>query len=113
MSNNTATATATSTTEFVLDAARAAYGSLKRGKGQRPQATLAFLNATTDDERDAAIEQWGAGFVRRGLHEASVYFTRKGDTEVANAFEALRDSIEEDEFLSLDGDAVEDEAVAS
>lgn len=99
----------TTTTQFLLDAARAAYGSLKRGKGMRPQAVLAFLNAETNDQRDDAIEAWGAGFVRRGLHEASVYFTRKGDQETANVFEALRDSVDEDEFLDMDDSEVKDE----
>jgi hypothetical protein len=102
---------ATTTTQFLFTAAAAAYGSLKRGKGQRPQAVKAFLDATTNDQRDEAIEAWGAGFVRRGLHEASVMFTRKGDLETANVFESLRDSVSDDGFLDFDTE-VEDEAVA-
>lgn len=101
MSNNT-------TTEFVLNAARAGYGSLKRVKGQRPQAVLAFLNAESDDQRDDAIEAHGAGFTRRGLHEAAVFFARKGDQETANAFEVLRDSIDDDGFTDFDVEVAED-----
>lgn len=93
-----------STNEFVFTAASDAYASLKRGKGQRPQAVMAFLGATTEDERDDVITQWGAGFVRRGLHEASVFFNRKSDEETANVFEVLRDSIDDDGFTSLDSD---------
>jgi hypothetical protein len=90
------------TTEFVLSAARAAYGSLKRVKGQRPLAVLDFLNADSDEARDNVVAEWGAGFVRRGLREAAVYFDGKDDAEVANAFWTLRDSIDEDGFLNAD-----------
>jgi hypothetical protein len=105
MSVNTNTIT---TTEFVLSAAREAYSTLKRVNGQRPLAVKAFLDATTDSERDEAIEAWGAGFVRRGLREAAVFFAGKDDEETANAFWTLRDSIEEDEFLNFDGAEVEE-----
>jgi hypothetical protein len=97
------------TTEFVLSAARAAYGSLKRVKGQRPLAVLDFLNADTDEARDTVVTEWGAGFVRRGLREAAVYFENKDDAEVANAFWMLRDSIDEDGFLNADGSESEDD----
>lgn len=94
------------TTEFVLTAARDAYSTLRRGTGQRPLAVTAFLEATTDDERDMAIEAWGAGFVRRGLREAAIFFDGKDDSETANVFWALRDSIDDDGFLA---DDVEDD----
>lgn len=105
--------TTINTTAFLLSAAVDAYSSLRRIKGQRPLAVKAFLDATTDDERDAAIESWGAGFVRRGLREAAVFFQGHDDEETANVFWSLRDMIEEDGFL--DGDAVvaDDEPVAA
>ena len=89
-------------TLFALTAAREAFSTLARGKGQRPQAVLAFLNAANDDERDEAVEAWGAGFVRRGLREAAVYFARKDDEETANAFWLLRDSVDDDGFTGFD-----------
>lgn len=101
----------TTTTEFIFTAASAAYGSLKRGKGQRPQAVNAFLGATTNDERDEAIEAWGAGFVRRGLHEASVMFARKDDLETANVFESLRDAVTDDGFIDFDTEVADEEPV--
>lgn len=109
-----ATVTNITTTLFALEAARDAFASLKRGKGQRPQAVKAFLDADTDDQRDDAVEEWGAGFVRRGLREAAVFYARKGDEEIANAFWLLRDSIDDDGFDSFDdADVVEDEVTAS
>jgi hypothetical protein len=108
--NITTTAT---TTEFAVTAARAAYSTLKRVKGQRPQAVKAFLDADTNDQRDEAIEAWGAGFVRRGLREAAVFLAAHDDEEAANAFWTLRDSIDEDEFLDFDTEVVEDVNVAA
>lgn len=103
-------AVVTTTVEFALSAARDAYSTLSRVKGQRPLAVKEFLDATTDDERDDAIESWGAGFVRRGLREAAAFYAAHDDEETANAFWLLRDSVTDDGFL--DGDAVlEDEAV--
>lgn len=105
MSNNI------NTTEFLVTAARDAFSTLKRTKGQRPLAVLAFLEANTDDERDLAIESWGAGFVRRGLREAAVFFVNKDDEETANVFWTLRDSVTDEGFLNGDdGDVVEDAA---
>lgn len=104
---------ATTTTAFLLTAAREGYGSLKRVSGQRPLAVRAFLDATTDEQRDEAIEAWGAGFVRRGLREAAVFFEGHDDQETANAFWALRDSVDEDGFLDMDADVAEDEPVAA
>jgi hypothetical protein len=103
----------TTTTAFLFTAATDAYASLKRGKGQRPQAVVAFLSATTDDQRDEAIESWGAGFVRRGLHEASVMFTRKGDLETANVFESLRDAITDDGFIDFDTEVEEEDTLVT
>lgn len=96
MSKNTTTApVVVATEEALLDAARAAYALLKRVRGLRPQAALAFLGATTATERQDAVDEWGAGFVRRALREAAVAFERKDDEETANAFWLLRDSIDE------------------
>jgi hypothetical protein len=106
-----ATTTTTTTTAFLVSAARDAYTSLKRTKGQRPLAVLAFLEANTDDERDMAIESWGAGFVRRGLREAAVFYVNKDDEETANVFWSLRDSVTDEGFLNGDeGDVVEEDA---
>lgn len=111
MAENTNTAVV-ATEQFVLDAARAAYSMLKRGKGQRPQAAKAFLEADTDTERQDATDLWGAGFVRRALREAAVAFTVKGDEEAANAFWTLRDSIDEQsgEVMEFNDDVDSDDA---
>lgn len=98
-----------STVEFVLSSARDAYSTLRRTKGQRPMAVKSFLDASTDDERDQAIESWGAGFIRRGLREAAIFFTAKGDEETANAFWMLRDSIDDDGFTDMDDVVADDD----
>lgn len=106
--------TTANTTAFLLSAAKDAYSTLRRTKGQRPLAVAAFLDANTDDERDMAIESWGAGFVRRGLREAAVFFQNHDDEETANVFWSLRDMIDEDGFLADTVESVDvDEPVAA
>lgn len=86
------------TFENDLATARTALATLKRDKGARPAAARAFLEADGHDAREAAVEEHGAGFVRRGLREAAIMFERKGQQETADVFWALRDDID------LDGD---------
>lgn len=99
------------TTAFLLVAATDAYSTLRRVKGQRPLAVRAFLDATTDEERDMAIAAWGAGFIRRGLREAAVFF--KDDEETANVFWSLRDSITDEGFVDFDSEVEESIVVAA
>ena len=102
----------TNTTAFVFAAAREAYSTLRRQKGLRAQSVLAFLNATDNDERDAVIEEWGSDYIRRGLREAAIVFDGNDDSETANAFWLLRDSIDMGRggFLDFsDDDAVADD----
>jgi hypothetical protein len=96
---------------FVVLAARAAMEG-RSAKGQRPEAALAFINANSLDEREQAVTEFGAGFVRRGLHEQAVAF--KVDEEVANVFEMLRDSIDmdgtvHDALLDTEDDSSDDD----
>jgi len=79
-----------------LAAAREAYNTLKRVKGQRQAAVRAFLDATDHEGRVLAVEEHGAGFVRRGLREAAIFFEGHGDQNVADVFWALRDDIDLD-----------------
>lgn len=65
-------------------------------KGERPQAVRAFLEAKTDNEREDAVSEWGAGMVRRGLRQIAQRFDRKQDEETADVFWALRDDIDEE-----------------
>lgn len=81
-----------------LAAARKAYSTLKRVKGQRQAAVRAFLDANDHQGREDAVEEHGAGFVRRGLREAAIYFEAHDNQDVADVFWALRDDID------LDGD---------
>jgi hypothetical protein len=99
-----ANTTTTATTADLVDAARTAYAATKRAKGQRPLAVQAFLAAESNEERDMAIEAWGAGFVRRGLREAAVFMK---DEEVANAFWTLRDAVTDDGFIDFDNEDAE------
>lgn len=97
------------TTEFTftVDVASAlnTYNSLNRKNGVRPVAVIAFLSATTDDERQDAVDEHGAGIVRRGLREAAVYFAAHDDADNAEVFWALRDDIDIDGFVApLDAD---------
>jgi hypothetical protein len=78
-----------------LTVARKAMESLNL-KGLRPQAVRAFLEATTDDQREDAVAEWGAGMVRRGLRQIAQRFDRKQDEETADVFWALRDDIDEE-----------------
>lgn len=86
--------------EFNIDIAiaREAMAALKRDKGARPAAARAFLNANSHEARLDAIEEWGAGFVRRGLFEAAKFHAGHGKQEWADALMALRTDI------TLDGD---------
>lgn len=65
-------------------------------KGVRPAAVKAFLDAKTDDDREDAVSEHGAGMVRRGLRQLAQRFDRKGDEETADVFWALRDDIDEE-----------------
>lgn len=85
-------------TPFVVIAARAAVEG-KSIKGQRPEAAMAFINADSADEREQAVTEFGAGFVRRGLREFAVAIS---DDEVANALWLLRDAID------IDGEVAEE-----
>jgi hypothetical protein len=96
---------ANTTTQFVLSAAADAYSTLNRAKGQRPAAVTAFLA-----DPETAVDEFGAGFVRRGLREAAVFFEGHDDQETANAFWTLRDSVDNDGLVDFDDTAVEDEA---
>lgn len=91
---------------FVVAAARAAMEG-RSAKGQRPEAALAFINADDHEGREQAVAEFGAGFVRRGLHEQAVAF--KSDEEIAGLFEIMRDSIDidgdvNDELLFVEDD---------
>ncbi len=88
--------TTTNGFESDLLVARMAVSALNL-KGQRPAAVAEFLTATTDDERQAVVEHRGAGLVRRGLRQFARRFDRKGDTETADVFWALRDDIDEED----------------
>lgn len=91
---------ANTNTTFTFDAdlarAREAYSTLKRVKGQRQAAVRAFLDAVDHAGRELAVEEWGAGFVRRGLREAAIFFDGHNDSETADVFWALRDDIDMD-----------------
>jgi hypothetical protein len=78
----------------VVVAREALAGLTRRMKGARPEAARAFVNAETDDDRDAAVATYGAGFIRRGLRETAVLFTARGDLKTADVFYALRDDID-------------------
>lgn len=96
------------TVSFLVNAARDAASTLRRGAGARAAALRDFLAADTDDQRDDVIAQWGAEIIRRSLRVTALSFRK--DEEVANVFWTLRDMIEDDGFLG-DGDSVEDEPV--
>jgi hypothetical protein len=91
---------ANTNTNLTFDAdlarAREAYNTLKRVKGQRQAAVRAFLDATTHEGREDAVQEHGAGFTRRGLREAAVFFEGHGNQDVADVFWALRDDIDMD-----------------
>lgn len=107
MSGNTNTS---NTTAFVFEAAREAYSTLHRAKGLRAQSVWALLDAADNDTRDDVIEEWGSDYIRRGLREAAIAFEGNGDTETANAFWVLRDSIDmgREGFLDFGNDEDED-----
>ena len=104
------TTMSSTTTEFLFAAARDAYSTLRREKGQRAQSVLQFLNAETDEERDWAIDEWRADYIRRGLREAAVAFTDGTDegSEVAAVFWALRETITLDGYVDFEGGELEE-----
>lgn len=106
MSKNTATVEFS----FVIDTKSAldAYNALNRNTGIRPMAVLAFLEATTDTERQDAVDEHGAGIVRRGLREAAVFFAAHDDADAAEVFWALRDDVDIDGYVAaMDDDAAD------
>lgn len=66
-------------------------------KGVRPQAVVAFVTATSDEERLTVVESHGAGLIRRGLRQVARRMERKGNQDVADTFWALRDDIDEED----------------
>lgn len=85
-----------------LDMAALAVAGLHL-KGARPSAVAEFVNAKSDEEREAVVERHGAGMIRRGLRQFARRFEGKGDQEGADIFWALRDDIDEDgEVFHLD-----------
>lgn len=86
------------TNAFITDitTARNALVALKV-KGERADMVNALLNAATDDERDAVVEGYAAGELRRGLRHFALVFEGKADQDMADVFWALRDDIDEDD----------------
>lgn len=76
-----------------IDLALATLVSLNL-KGERPTAAMAFLSATTDDEREAATDEFSPGFIRRGLRQLAIRCEKDGNQAAADAFWALRDDID-------------------
>lgn len=76
-------------------------------KGVRPQAVRAFLEAKSDEQREDAVAEFGAGMTRRGLRQIAQRFERKGAQETADVFWALRDDIDEEtgEVFRVEADA--------
>jgi hypothetical protein len=94
--NTNTTTVAVSTFDADLAIAAAAVVSLKV-KGDRADMVNALLTAGSADERDAVIEGYAAGELRRGLRHFALVFEGKGEQEIADAFWALRDDIDEDD----------------
>ena len=94
MSKNTNTAVANAF-QADIDLALATLNTLNL-KGERPTAARAFLEATSDDEREAACEEFGYGFIRRGLRQLAIRAEKDGNQNAADAFWALRDDIDPD-----------------
>lgn len=87
---------AVSTFAHDLAIAAAAVVSLK-AKGDRADMVNALLTADGDDARDAVVEGYAAGELRRGLRHFALVFEGKAQQEIADAFWALRDDIDEDD----------------
>lgn len=88
---------------FITAAAAAALEG-KKAAGARSSAAAAFVAAASDAERQAVVDEFGAGKVRRGLRQ----FTKGQDEEVAAAFFYLRDLIDEGtgDVESIDAETV-------
>lgn len=86
------------TNAFLADitTAREALVALKV-KGERADMVNALLTAESDDARDAVVEGYAAGELRRGLRHFALVFEAKADQETADIFWALRDDIDEDD----------------
>lgn len=78
---------------FITTAARTALDG-RKAAGARSKAAAAFVAANTDAERQAVVDEHGAGKVRRGLRQLATKAFRK-DEEVGNLFFWLRDLIDE------------------
>lgn len=87
---------------FITNAARTALSS-KKAAGARSKAAADFVAAKTDAERQAVVDEHGAGKVRRGLRQFATKAFGK-DEEVAANFLWLRD------LIDIDGEV---EAVAA
>lgn len=97
------------TTEFVfvVNAAREAIKDLNL-KGSRSTAGIAFINAESDDDREAVVETFGAGRVRRGLRQLA---RGQKDADVAGAFWYLRDLIDADGSVLTEDDLLDTDVV--
>jgi hypothetical protein len=95
---NTAMNTNTNTNAFLADitTAREALVALKV-KGERADMVNALLAADGDDARDAVVEGYAAGELRRGFRHFALVFEAKGEQDTADVFWALRDDIDEDD----------------
>ncbi len=90
---------------FITTAARVALEGHST-KGLRSAAAAAFINAQTDDEREDAVEEYGAGRIRRGLRQLAKAFRK--DEEVAFVFLYLRDLINMDGTVDGEEDAADE-----
>lgn len=88
-----------------ITAARSIFEGLGL-KGERATAAAAFLAAETDDDRQAVVDVFSAGMVRRGLRQIARRLERKDDDN-ADLFWRLRDDIDPDdgEVFRVDADA--------
>jgi hypothetical protein len=108
MNTNT---TATATTQSLLEAAREAFGLLRRNDNPRTQVVLDLLGATTDEDRDDVVATYGAGFTRRALRIAALSWSK--DEEVANLFWTLRDSVTAEGWVDFDSEDSEDNVLVA
>lgn len=97
------------TTEFafIVTAAKAAVESLNL-KGSRSTAAIAFIEADDDFTREAVVESYGAGKVRRGLRQLA---RAQKDADVAGTFYAMRDLIDTDGTVYTEEDLQGTDAV--
>lgn len=100
--------TNTNTNAFLADltAARDALVALKV-KGERADMALALLNADSDDARDAVVEGYAAGELRRAFRHFALVFEGRNDQDTADVFWALRDDIDEDDDIMFRVEAAE------